>query len=143
LFVESGGASVVLPVAKGKEAPARELRAGEYWVRDGDTLPRVVPRVAHDFVAAMPRPLLDPLPVLAARYSGPAPALKPAGDADFDDVESWLTGPYHKAFVKRFTPKLSDAVFRAAVEKNIASFPEWDRVLHPEKFLPPKPPVAR
>ena len=143
LFVESGSARVTLPVAKGREAPPRELRAGEYWVRDGDATPRVAPRVAKEFVAEMPRPLLDPLPVLAGRYAGPEPSAKPAGEADFDDVEAWLTGPHHRAFVKRFSARLSDAAFRAAVEKNIAAFPEWDRVLHPEKFSPEKSPVAR
>ena len=143
LFVESGSARVVLPVAKGREAPPRELRAGEFWVRDGDAAPRIAPRVAHDFVAAMPRPLLDPLPMLAARHTGPAPVLRAQGEADFDDVEAWLGGPYRKAFVRRFTPRLADPAFRADVEKNIARFPEWDRVLHPEKFSTEKPPAPR
>jgi hypothetical protein len=143
LFVESGSARVVLPVAKGREAPARELRAGEYWVRDGDAAPRVAARVAQDFVASMPRPLLDPLPLLAARHAGAGPTLRPAGEADFDDVETWLTGPHRRAFVRRFTPRLADPAFRAEVEKNIVRFPEWDRVLHPEKYSTEKPPAPR
>ena len=143
LFVESGSARVVLPVAKGREAPARELRAGDYWVRDGDAAPRVASRVAQDFVASMPRPLLDPLPLLAARQAGAAPALRPVGEADLDDVEAWLNGPHRRAFLRRFMPRLSDPAFRAEVEKNIGRFPEWDRVLHPEKYSTEKPPAPR
>jgi hypothetical protein len=143
LFVESGSARVVLPVSRGREAPARELKAGDYWVRDGDTVPRIAPRVAHDFVASMPRPLLDPLPMLAGRHTGPAPALRPLGEADLDDVDGWLGGPYRKAFVRRFTPRLGDPAFRADVEKNIGRFPEWDRVLHPDKYSTEKSPAPR
>ncbi len=54
-----------------------------------------------------------------------------------------LPGPYRKLFLKRFQPRLKDREFRAAVEAHIARYPEWDRVLHPEKYLPKVPAEAK
>jgi hypothetical protein len=81
--------------------------------------------------------------MLAGRHTGPAPTLRPAGEAELDDVDEWIGGPYRRAFLRRFTPRLADPAFRADVEKNIARFPEWDRVLHPEKFSTERPPAQR
>jgi hypothetical protein len=43
-------------------------------------------------------------------------------------------GAWRKSFEERFQPRLKDAEFRKAVESHIAEFPEWDRILHPEKY---------
>jgi hypothetical protein len=134
LFVESGTARVGVPVARGKEAPPRDAHAGEFWARSGDKPFVVDARVPQAFVTSMPRHYQDALPRFAARFAGPAPALTAGPAIAYADAEPWLAGPYRRAFVKRLTPRLSDPAFRGDVEARIGSYPEWDRMLHPEKY---------
>jgi hypothetical protein len=94
-------------------------------------------------VAAMPPYLRDALPKLAARFTGTGPALTSLGEVAYSDAEPWLAGPYRRAFVKRLTPRLSDPSFRSGVEAHIASHPEWDRMLHPEKYAVDKIPARK
>jgi hypothetical protein len=83
----------------------------------------------------MPRPYRDALPALADHFPE-APALTAGREITFAEAEPWLSGPARRAFVKRFTPRLTDAAFRAGVTARPAAFPEWDRILHPEKYRP-------
>lgn len=134
-FIESGAATVSLPVVRGRENPPRTARAGEFWTRSGD---RAFVTVGHSpsFVAAMPRPLRDALPSLASQFPiAPAP-LAAGRDIEFAEATPWLSGAARKAFVKRLTPRLADPAFRAGVNAHIAAYPEWDRMLHPEKYRP-------
>ena len=134
-FVESGAARVSLPVGRGKENPARTARAGEFWTRTGD---RAFVTVGHSpsFVAAMPRQLRDALPSLASRFPIAPPPLAAGRDIEFAEAEPWLSGAARRVFVKRLTPRLADPAFRAGVNAHIAAYPEWDRMLHPEKYRP-------
>jgi len=143
IFVESGAPKVSVPAARGKDAPARDAHAGELWTRSGDKPFNVESHMPPAFVATIPRPLLDALPRLAARFTAPAPALTPGAEVTYADAEPWLAGPYRRAFVRRLTPRLSDAEFRAGVEARIGSYPEWDRMLHPEKYATDKAPAAK
>jgi hypothetical protein len=52
----------------------------------------------------------------------------------YAEAEPWLASPYRRAFVRRLTPRLADPAFRAGVEARIGSYPEWDRMLHPDKY---------
>jgi hypothetical protein len=140
MFVESGAPKVSVPAARGKDAPARDAHAGELWTRTGDKPFTVESHMSPGFVATIPRPLLDALPRLAPRFAGPGPTLTAGAEVTYADAEPWLAGPYRRAFVKRLTPRLSDAEFRAGVEARIGSYPEWDRMLHPEKFATDKAP---
>jgi len=45
-------------------------------------------------------------------------------------------------FERRFASRLRDPAFRKAVEPNIARYPSWDRMLHPEKYAPKPPPAT-
>lgn len=138
-FVEAGSARVSIPVARGKEAPPVAARAGEFWTRTGE---RAFVTVNHSpaFVTAMPRQLRDPLPALAGRFATPPPPLAAGRDIALAEAEPWLSGSTRKAFVRRLTPRLADPEFRAGVNAHIAAYPEWDRILHPEKYQP-KPPI--
>lgn len=131
MFVESGGAKVT---PAGVRVPAREVRAGELWSRTDERPFSIDTRAPPAFVAGMPRPYLDALPKLASRMAGPAPALKALAPITFAEAEPWLTGPYRGAFVRRLTSRLSDSAFRVAVESRAATYPEWDRMLHPERY---------
>lgn len=143
MFVESGTAKVSVPAARGKDAPAREAHAGELWTRTGEKAFTVEQHMPAGFVATIPRALLDALPRLAPRFSGPAPTLTAGAEVTYADAEPWLAGPYRRAFVKRLTPRLADPEFRAGVEARIGSYPEWDRMLHPEKYATDKAPAAK
>ena len=49
------------------------------------------------------------------------------GDVSLAEAEPWLAGANRRIFVRRFTPRLADPAFRAAVAARPAAFPEWDR----------------
>lgn len=135
VFVESGTAKASIPVVRGKPAPPRDVKAGELLSRAGDRAFVAEDRPPQAFLGAMPRQFRDALPVLAAQFPE-APALGPGREITLAEAEPWLAGTQRKAFVRRFTPRLSDPAFRAGVVARAAAYPEWDRVLHPEKYRP-------
>ncbi len=137
-FMESGVAKVALLDAGGRAGPVLDAVAGEYRGRSGDWPFRVEPHPPRPFVAAMPRPMQDALPSLAKRYKA-APTLVAEREIDYAEAEPWLAGPYRRTFLKQFAPRLRDREFRAAVDARIARYPEWDRILHPDKYLPKVP----
>ena len=139
VFVEDGRARLAEITAQGAEKAAREARRGTYWARAASEAYTTVPRAPRTFVAAMPRHFVDPLPTLRTRAKG-KPALVALGDISYAEAEPWLEGPDRRVFERRFTSRLRDAEFRKAVAPDIARYPRWDRMLHPEKFEPkPKP----
>ena len=90
-------------------------------------------------MAAMPRHLLDRLASLAARFKGKrTPPLAVDREITLDEADPWLTGPYRRAFARRLGGRLADPTFRKAVEANSAAYPDFDRILHPEKYPPPE-----
>ncbi len=141
-FVESGAAKIAVLGAGGKPGPTVDATAGEYHGRTGDRPFRVERHAPQPFVASMPRALEDPLPTLAGRYKSPA-TLVAEGEIAYAEAEPWLAGPYRRIFLKQFAPRLRDREFRAAVDARIARYPEWDRILHPEKYLPKVPTEAK
>jgi hypothetical protein len=133
LFVESGTTNIALP--RSKDAP-RDVAAGEFVARAGDRPPIVANRPPPAFLTAMPRPFRDALPTLASHFPVAPEALVKSRDISLAEAEPWLTGTNRRSFVRRFTPRLSDPTFRAAVSAHPASYPEWDRIIHPEKYRP-------
>ncbi len=141
-FVESGTAKFAPLEAGGKPGPTADATAGEYRGRSRDRPFRAERHAPQPFVAAMPRPMQDPLPSLAGRYKTAA-TLVAEQEITYAEAEYWLNGPYRRTFLKQFTPRLRDREFRAAVDAHIARYPEWDRILHPEKYLPKVPAEAK
>jgi len=129
LFVEAGGAKI----ADGAAAP-REAKRGEYWVKSGAAF-ATKPLAPKPFVDALPRNYIDPLPSLASRIKS-KPALVADHDITYAEAEPWLAGKERAAFEKRFVGRLKDPAFRKAVEPHVARYPYWDRILHPEKYMP-------
>jgi hypothetical protein len=134
VFVEKGSAGVTPVVARGKETP-RKASEGEFWKRSGDRAFVTEDRPPSAFIAAVPRDLRDALPSLASRYAGAAPVPVAGREVTFAEAEPWLSGAWRKGFARRFSPRLSDPAFRAAAAA-AHPIPEWDRTLHPEKYVP-------
>ena len=94
------------------------------------------------FVGAMPRHFVDPLPALAARTKA-KPTLVADRDITYAEAEPWLAGRDRVVFEKRFAGRLRDPAFRKAAEPDLARHPAWDRIVHPEKYLPKDKPAPR
>jgi hypothetical protein len=144
LFVESGTAKVADSGAgKGKIPAGTELKGGDYAAQSTERPLRIERRAPAAFVTAVPRQMIDALPALAGKYKAAKVQLAPGLEITYAEAEPWLSGPYRRMFLKRFQPRLKDREFRAAVEARIARYPEWDRILHPEKYLPKVPAEAK
>jgi len=133
-FVETGSAKIGTSTMRGKPSAMRDASAGELMSREGDA-PLAVARPTQAFLAAMPREFRDALPALAARFPTER-TLEPIGEVTLAEAEPWLVGGNRRAFVKRFAPRLSDPAFRAGVVARPAAFPEWDRIVRPERYRP-------
>ena len=130
LYVESGTATVT--EAGGHPVAAK---AGQFFTRRSGKF-AVNTRPDGPFLQGMPQPFRDTLPSRQSHFAGKKPA-EPNHDHDvtYAEVEPWLKmGAWRRSFEERFQPRLKDAEFRKAVESHIAEYPEWDRVLHPEKY---------
>jgi len=126
---------------------AHAAPAAAVLLKDGDLFRRrgggwkggVDPSAMQSFVAGIPRPFRDSLPPLAERFAGKEDkALLPAPDFAYADVEGWLNAeaPVRRQFVPRWRPRAENPAFRAALIASLASHPEWDPVLFPEKYRP-------
>ena len=136
LFVESGSAKFAPVAARGKAQAPLDAKSGEYLERVGDRAAVAQPRTPQAFVAALPRQFRDALPALAANFAE-EPELVRGREITLAEAEPWLApGASRRTFVRRFTPRLSDPAFRAGVNARITAYPEWDRILYPEKYRP-------
>jgi hypothetical protein len=140
LFIESGNAKVSESTRIGRDGAAYDAKVGEFWSRDADKPFTTERRAPAKFVASMPRHLTDRLANLAAKFKGQRPTLAVDREITLAEADPWLSGPYRRAFSRRLGGRLADPTFRKAVEANIAAYPDFDRVLHPEKY--PAQPAA-
>jgi hypothetical protein len=135
VFVETGSARVVEP-GKG-DSGGVDVKGGGFASRGAGKSLVAAERAPATFVGALPRDFMDALPLRASRF-GTAREPVPDHEANYAEVQSWLTGPYRVSFMKRFEPKLADPAFKAAVEANGKATPEWVTVAKP-----PPPPAAK
>lgn len=140
VFVESGTARIAALLPNGNAGPAQDAKQGEHWSNISNGRFATAARAPKAFVESMPRHFLDPLPSLAAKYKT-GPTLAADGDVTYAEAEPWLASRDRAAFEKRFAVRLRDPVFRRAVEPQVARYPSWDRMLHPEKYAPKPTPV--
>jgi hypothetical protein len=136
VFVESGEARLA-------GGPVPRLKAGEFFSRKAGQKGAVAPRPSQAFIGALPKAFLDPLPSRLGRYKERQVQPKRVADVTYAEVEAWLKAPPHirRPLVARFASRASDPAFRSAVEANLKFHPEWDPILHPEKY-PPQEPAA-
>jgi hypothetical protein len=138
VFVESGDARLT-----GTPAPLR-LKGGDFFARKAGDKGAVAPRPSPDFIAALPRIFLDPLPSRMARYKERQVQPRQLEVVSYAEVEAWLKAPpeVRRPLVPRFAPRASDPAFRSALVSNLRFHPEWDPILYPEKHLAKKADAA-
>ncbi len=136
VFVERGAAQLAGLDRGAPPGASRDARGGEFWTRAAGKPFTSEPRPSPSFLSGMPPQFMDPLPVRAAKMRESRVDLAVAREVSYAEARPWLSGPYRKTFLKRLRPRLSDPAFRAAVETDIRAYPEWDRILHPERYLP-------
>jgi hypothetical protein len=131
-YIETGTATI--SEGEGKVIPGK---TGQFFSRHGGKNIAVAPRPDGAFVNAMPVPFRDTLPARASHFAGKKPP-EPKMDHEvtYAEAEPWLRlgRGWRRSFSERFQPRLKDAEFRKSVEQHISEYPEWDRVLHPEKY---------
>lgn len=138
-FAESGAVTLA-PREGGKPLAPLMLKAGEFLERTegGKARPEVFARPTGAFLQQVPRAFRDTLPRRAALFKADAPAPKRLAPIAYADVQPWLTAEpdLRRGFVTRWRGAARDAGFRRALDEHLAAHPEWDRVLHPEKYRP-------
>jgi hypothetical protein len=145
IFVESRSANVAEIGPEGNWGHMANVRAGQFCMRQRGKSVIVSSRPPATFVDALPKAFRDTLPSRLARFAGKKPVeLRRDHEVSFAEVQSWLTmgRTWRRGFVVRFQSRLKDTAFRAAVEKHLRELPEWDPVLHPEKYTPDTPAPA-
>lgn len=130
VFIESGEARLAA-------APATlSLKSGAFFAGKAGQKGAVAQRPSKEFVDALPKAFLDPLPSRIARYKEREAQPRRIEDVSYADIEVWLKAPpaIRRPLVARFEPRASDPKFRAGLEANLRFHPEWDPILHPEKY---------
>jgi hypothetical protein len=130
-FVETGTAKLIEPGKSGTDGSAHEVKGGDFAIRATDRPFATAGAAPQKFVAAMPRHFRDPLPARAAQYRVARVQLVADRPINYAEAEPWLAGPYRRAFLKRFQPRLGDPEFRAPVMAKLQAYPEWHAALAP------------
>lgn len=143
-FLESGSGNVSQVTAEGGLGSSVTAPPGQFlWRRSGKNISSS-PRPDPAFVQSMPQAFRDTLPSRLSRFTGKPVEPKPDHEVSYGEIESWLSiaPAWRRGFVERFQPRLKDPEFRKAVDAHLARHPEWDPVLHPEKYQPSPPPAT-
>jgi hypothetical protein len=137
LFSEQGTARWVDRDPHGAEPVV--LKQGEFLVAALDRLPQTEPRPSADFTASLPRAFRDTLPFRYNLFRDRSVAPKGQVPFTYADVEPWLNAEpsIRRQFVVTWRRKADNAAFRASLDRDLQKHPEWDPVLHPEKYEPP------
>jgi hypothetical protein len=147
IFVESGAGNVSEMGPDGSWGHLVPAKAGQFFSRKTGKDIISSGRPDSPFLAGMPGAFRDTLPPRLPRFAGKKPA-EPRRDHDvsYAEVQPWLTmgRNWRRSFVDRFEPRLKDTEFRQAIDEHMSDHPEWDIVLHPEKYKtnPPPAPAA-
>jgi len=141
VFAEGGPVAITGQPRRGAPAETLRLRTGEF--SSGKSVQRggVRPRPTPEFIAALPRLFLDPLPSRLARVKDRPAQPRQMDVVTYAMVETWLKAPYaiRRPMPARFRALADDPAFREALIANMRFHPEWDRVLFPEKYEPKEP----
>jgi len=132
-FLERGNVRLIEPNKAGGDGASHDLKAGDYAIRASDRPFASAGAAPQAFVAAMPRQFRDPLPSRAQLYQVSHVQLVPDRAISYAEAEPWLTGPYHRSFLKRLQPRLTDPEFRALASGKI---PEWHSAPVPSENAP-------
>ena len=135
-FESATGRISPAPGETGGLAPAKP---GQFFSRRAGKKVAVASRPDSAFIDSMPIPFRDTLPSRLARFSK-AVEPKPDHEVSYSDIDPWLRlVAWRKSFVERFRPRINDPEFRSQMEAHLHEHPEWDPLLHPEKYQPSAP----
>jgi len=144
LFAERGDLRVGERQASG--LPTLVLvKAGDFYRRKAGSRGAVSGAPTAAFLAEMPRPFRDSLPLRAERFRDRPVQPRDATDFGYADVEVWLKAepPVRRSLMQRWRGKAHEPAFRQSLVANLSSHPEWDPILFPEKYKPKEPPPVR
>jgi hypothetical protein len=135
--IEAGTAAIGETNAEGAWKQSSTAKAFQFVSRSAGKNITSTPRPTPAFVSAMPQAFKDTLPSRLAHFAHTKP-IEPKLEhpVTFVDLQPWLALPvnWRRSFVERFTPCLKDPDFRREMDAHVAQYPEWDPVLHPEKY---------
>jgi len=142
VFAEDGAVRVV-DRRHGGAMPVG-LGSGDYLALRGTDAARVEREPPRDFVAALPRAFEDRLPSRLALFRDREVTVKPSGTFRYDEVEPWIDAEafIRRRFVHDWVEKADEEAFRDRLEAGLVRHPEWEPILHPERFETPETPVA-
>jgi len=140
VFIESGSAMVSETTHEGSSGHSTAAKAGQFLSRRAGKNVVAGSRPDSNFLETMPHPFRDTLPSRMSVFAGKPMQPKPDHQVSYAEVQPWLTmgRDWRRGFVERFRSRLDDKAFRNAVQEHIEDHPEWDPILHPDKY-PPKP----
>ncbi len=142
IFVESGSAAIGAVRPGGRLGESTSARGGQFFTRQAGKGIVVASRPNSGFINGMPRYFRDTLPSRLARFAGKRPAEpRRQHEVTYPEIQSWLSmePAWRRGFIARFESRLSDPEFRRAMDAHMSEHPEWDRILHPEKYEPKTP----
>jgi len=142
IFVESGSATIGQESPQANPGQPISAKAGQFFSRATGRGVTTSPRFSPAFLDGMPRSFRDTLP--PRPLSGRPPEAKREHEVTYSEIQPWLTisQSWRRGFVERFQPRLKDAAFRKELEAHLDQYPEWDSVLHPERYPPKTSPAA-
>jgi hypothetical protein len=133
VFAEDGGQNVAQVDAHGKVGRYVKVGREQYALRlDGQTV-RVLPRPSREFMASVPIAFRDPLATAPDRLKGGKVVALKLHEATYSDVAPWLRADLavSKKLVARYRARLSDGIFRKALDDELGQSSEWKSILHP------------
>lgn len=132
-FAEQGSARLS---NRGIKGATTNLGSGDFVSVSQGKLANVQKRATPEFLAALPRAYRDTLPIRYSIYEGRAATTPNQRAFSYADVEPWINAeaPVRRQFVVLWRRKAFEPGFREPLDRDLAMHPEWDRVLHPEKY---------
>lgn len=144
VFAEQGTARVVKHRAG--DFGSVSLNPGDFLEVEPDVTAEIQPRPTAAFMEALPRAYRDTLPSRYSIYVSRVAEPQSQRSFVYTDVEQWLNCEpvIRRQFVGWWVHKINDPAFRGPLDRDLAKHPEWDRILHPEKYevQDPIPPSA-
>lgn len=137
IFVESGSGNVGELSAQSSAGYSMSAKSGQFVSRKTGKNASAVGRPNPAFLESMPAAFRDTLPSRLSRFQGKKPPVpRPDHEVSYAEIQPWLTTrqAWRAGFVERFKPRLKDPGFRQAIDDHMSDHPEWDVVLHPEKY---------
>ncbi|HKW79492.1 MAG TPA: hypothetical protein VJQ49_00655 [Casimicrobiaceae bacterium] len=140
-FVETG----TIRLSEAGKLPANaggDLKGGSFVAKPSGKPVTVEHRPLPEFIAALPRDFMDPLPIRANRFA--TARVEPVADreATYAEAQSWLNGPYRASFIKRFQARIDDPAFRDAMAASGKAPPEWSAAAAPKTEAAPPAPAS-